>query len=63
MREIITHPDTWKAKNRLIDFKLKMQKISNDPFEKGFFNSLDIISWIESKIEDRSFAEIVRSAK
>lgn len=34
--------------------------IANDPFEKKAFRYFDFISWIESKIEKRSFAEIVR---
>ena len=31
-----------------------------DPFEKALFEYFDIISWLDSKIEKRSFAEIVK---
>lgn len=38
----------------------KLLKLKNDPFEKEAFNYFDFISWLDSKIEGRSFAEVVR---
>ena len=34
-------------------------KINRDPFERSFLSSFDFISWLESKIEKRPFAEVV----
>ena len=38
----------------------ELLKISNDPMEENFLKFFDIISWLESKIENRPFAEILR---
>jgi hypothetical protein len=35
--------------------------LSQDPFEKKAFEEFDLLSWLESKIEKKSFGEIVRS--
>ena len=42
--------------------KLKTEIIAatKNPFEKTVFDYFDFISWLESKIENRSFAEVVR---
>ncbi len=40
--------------------RTELEKILNDPFEKQTLNYFDIISWLESKIEDRPFAESLR---
>lgn len=37
-----------------------MKAIANDPFERRAFDYFDFISWLESKVENRPFAEIVR---
>ena len=43
------------------DFKLQLQKLSGDPFEKRAVEYyFDFISWLESKIEKRDFADIVK---
>lgn len=41
-------------------FRKKLFILSTDPTEKFAFEGFDIISWIESKIENRPFAEILR---
>ena len=43
------------------ELKIEIEEITNDPFEKQALEYFDFISWIESKIENRPFAEIVRS--
>ena len=51
------------SRNQIEDFnslREELLKISNDPFEAGFLEFLDIISWLESKIENRPFAEILQ---
>ena len=40
--------------------KDKLIEIEKDPFEKRPFLYLDIISWLESKIQDRSVQEVIR---
>lgn len=35
-------------------------KLSNERFEKGAFEFFDFISWLESKIENRPFSEVVK---
>ncbi len=40
----------------LVQFK----KLKTDPYEKGAFEYFDFISWLESKIENRPFAEIIK---
>lgn len=40
--------------------KLTLKKIFEDPFEAKVTEYFDFISWLESKIENRSFVEIVR---
>lgn len=46
-------------KEEFIALKEKLVKLEDDPYEKRPFLYLDIISWLESKIEDRSVQEIV----
>jgi len=46
--------------NSLIEVKNELEEITKDPLEKNAFYSFDLISWIESKIEKRSFESIVR---
>lgn len=49
---------------KLIDefskLKISLEEIFKDPFEKYRHDSFDYISWLEGKIENRSFAEVVQ---
>lgn len=40
--------------------KSKLEKIIKDPLEREVLRNFDFVSWLESKIENRSFAEIIR---
>ncbi len=40
--------------------KTELLLITKDPYEKRALNYFDIIAWLESKIEQRSFADIVK---
>ncbi|TAL62667.1 MAG: hypothetical protein EPN85_02135, partial [Bacteroidetes bacterium] len=40
--------------------KTKILEFEKDPYEKNAFLYFDYISWLESKIENRPFAEVVR---
>ena len=42
------------------ELKTDLQEITKNPFEERALVYFDFISWLESKIESRSFAEIVR---
>ena len=42
------------------ELRTKLVKLEKDPFEKNAMEHLDMISWLTSKIENRSFAEVVR---
>ena len=52
------------SKKEIIDafiaIKEEFVELSKDPFEKNFFRYMDFVSWIESKIENRSYGEILR---
>ena len=39
---------------------MQFKKLKTDPYEKGAFEYFDFTSWIESKIGNRSFAEVIR---
>jgi hypothetical protein len=47
-------------KNEFKKLLLKLQDFENDPFEKRAFLYLDIISWLESKIENRPIGLIIK---
>ena len=39
----------------------ELLEVMKDPYEKKVLNYFDFISWLDSKIENRSFAEVVKS--
>lgn len=45
--------------NAFKEFHDDLVKLNNDPFERRVFEYFDFISWLESKIENRPFDEIV----
>ncbi len=45
----------------LVLFRKEMLLINEDPFEKNAFIYFDFISWVESKIQNRSFEDIIKS--
>jgi len=47
-------------KNEFIILKDNFAKVAEHPYEKRPFLYLDIISWLESKIEDRPVQEVIR---
>lgn len=47
-------------KAAFVELKAKLEKLENDPFERRPFLYLDIISWLESKIEDRPVQDIIQ---
>ncbi len=49
-----------QIRNLLIELKTSLENLLKDNFEKHAFGNFDIISWLESKIEKKSFAQIVK---
>ncbi|MCI5081199.1 MAG: hypothetical protein MRY78_05880, partial [Saprospiraceae bacterium] len=49
-----------ELKDEFIRLKDKLTQLEDDRFEKRPFLYLDIISWLESKIEERPVQEIIR---
>ncbi|MCD6067299.1 MAG: hypothetical protein K0S33_2125 [Bacteroidetes bacterium] len=49
-----------KTITRFRELKTNMQKLENNRFEKRAFIYFDIVSWLESKIENRSMQDIVK---
>ncbi|MGZ4060982.1 MAG: hypothetical protein ACXVPU_18270, partial [Bacteroidia bacterium] len=43
-----------------ISLKSRLEKLADDPYESQVLGFFDIISWLESKISGRSFAQIVK---
>lgn len=42
------------------ELKTELERIIQDPYEKNFIDHFNFIAWLESKIENRSFIEIIR---
>jgi len=54
------HQDKEKMNVLFIQLRDELEKLKSDSFEKRAFEYFDIISWLDSKIENRPLAEIVR---
>lgn len=48
-----------QLKDELKKSRIDLQKWENDPFEKRAFLYLDLISWLDSKIQNRPVQEII----
>ena len=46
--------------NAFSEFKMELEELLKDPYERGVLLYFDIISWLESRIENRPFVDIVR---
>ena len=56
-------PDIYpnEVKDAFRDIHAKMKAYENDPYERRAFLYLDIISWLESKIQNKPVGEIIRN--
>ncbi|HEY4799577.1 MAG TPA: hypothetical protein VII99_10915 [Bacteroidia bacterium] len=43
-----------------IEFKYAIEKLIKDPFEKNLLNYFDILSWVQGKIENKTYGEVIR---
>ncbi len=50
-------------KQLYINFKSELEEIIKDPYEKAAVEYFDFISWLDSKIQNKSFEEVVKSKK
>ncbi|MDN3667775.1 hypothetical protein QWY93_00270 [Echinicola jeungdonensis] len=50
----------YQLKSAFIELRDRLQQYEQDPYEKRAFLYLDIISWLESKIQGRPVQEIIR---
>ena len=48
------------AKQKTKYTKAELKKFEDDPYEKRAFLYLDIISWLESKINNKPVADIIK---
>ena len=49
-----------EVKGEFIKLHKKLKEFENDPYQSRAFLYLDIISWLESKIENRPIGEVIR---
>lgn len=61
IRKLIDVNSKKDALKFFVQLKKDLEPIVKDPLEKKFLAYFDIMSWLESKIENRNFAEIVKS--
>lgn len=50
-----------EVKNEFIKLHKKLKEFENDPYQSRAFLYLDIISWLETKIENKPIGEIIRN--
>ncbi|MBU2949167.1 hypothetical protein KO493_00440 [Tamlana agarivorans] len=50
-----------EVKNEFIKLHKKLKEFEDDPYQSRAFLYLDIISWLESKIENKPIGEIIRN--
>ena len=61
IRKLINVNTKQDARKFFIQLKDSLEPVVQDPLEKKFLVYFDIMSWLESKIENKKFAEIVTS--
>lgn len=49
-----------EVRDHFRELKSELESLKNDPIEKRFFLYLDILSWLESKITNRSVESVIR---
>lgn len=59
-RNVINIAGQKELKEEFIRFHKELSLLTHDPFEKEAFDFFDLISWLESKIENRPFDTIMQ---
>ncbi|MBI4946997.1 MAG: hypothetical protein HY840_11430 [Bacteroidetes bacterium] len=52
--------DRKKRSAAFQELKTNLLKLMKDPMEKAVMEEFDFLSWVESKIQNKTFAEVVR---
>lgn len=60
-KKLLKTRNVGASKELFIDFKEQLEKVLEDPFEQAANVYFDFISWVDSKIENKSFEEIVKA--
>ena len=60
LRDLFVDPSERNLKKQFIALKKQMLLLEQNKFEKRAFLYFDIISWLESKIENRTVQEIIK---
>lgn len=50
-----------KLKDNFVELYINLKEITKDPYEKIALEYFDLLSWLESKIENKKFADVVKS--
>ena len=48
-----------ELKYSFYELKLRLMDFTSNPFERGIFNYIDLISWLDSKLNNRQFSEVL----
>lgn len=59
-RKLFTSDSKKETLEKFRQLKKELQPLGKDPFEKTPLEGFDHLAWIESKVENRDFAEIVK---
>ncbi|TND09467.1 MAG: hypothetical protein FD123_1273 [Bacteroidetes bacterium] len=57
--KIVKAPEAENLKSYYKDLMTELHELEKDPFERSAFEYFNFIAWVESKLEKRSFKEIV----
>ena len=63
LKKILFITDDTELKNILNNYKTKFLELKNEPNELNAFTYFDIIAWIDSKIKNKTFAQIKMEVK
>src|ERR1051326_1267344 len=60
-KNLLKDIDRHNIKKQFMKLRAKLVRITEDPLERNLLDYFDFISWLESKIQNRSFAAIIKS--
>jgi hypothetical protein len=60
IKKMSNYPDEKDVVKYYKELKIELEALANDPFERRAFEYFDFISWAESKVSNKTFAQIVQ---
>jgi tetratricopeptide (TPR) repeat protein len=60
IKKMSNYPNEKEILNYYQELKIELNGLANDPFERRAFDYFDFLSWAESKISNKPFAQIVQ---